>query len=321
MMNKNSRLFLFVCSCLTFQQIAVAQDTSSRVITLDVYTPPDFTALSYSCVISASSLSSYYNINHNPSEEDSATCKKYSKLITALPTQKNHKHYFDVACSLWEMNRISEAKKMFLSIIDSEAAYYTGTYHSGSDIPGDTTTNVYGYGSFTSNYKNYACRYLSKIYIEEKNFGEALKYIQYADKKYPVHYTCGTGHMWYEGELLGLYGRSYEGLEMYDSIINTFLPLGLYEQHPMLIDAIKKKYSQQEINAQLSEAEKSIVYTEESYVSDGIIYTNGSATMTLFGTPVTLWQPQLTMDKDSAKEIYAKSFRESVLYKVLTLTE
>jgi tetratricopeptide (TPR) repeat protein len=279
-----------------------------------------------------SSISSDYSIFHYPSKEDSIFCKNYSKLITAEPTKKNHIDYHSLACSLWQLGRLTEAENMFLKILASNEPYYVGTYYNSSDIPGDTTTNTYGYGSYTSNYKNYACRYLTKIYIEEKKFDQALKYIEYADKKYIVEQNCGRGYMRYQGEIDGLYSLTYEGLGMHDSIINMFLPQYSNHSNSTLTRALKKVYSQTEINEYLKVAENSIVcvvdtfqsstfitqnYGEKDEITTEIKYTSGTATMNLFGRQVTLPRPNLENGEIATRELFVKRFKESGFYKVL----
>ena len=114
-----------------------------------------------------------YAITQNPTLEDTSFIKKYAKLIASEPSKTNYHNYYLLACSLWDLNKLEEAKKMFLKIINSKASFYVNSINYSSDIPGDTTSNNYGYGSFTTNYQNYAARYLAKIYIEQKQFESA----------------------------------------------------------------------------------------------------------------------------------------------------
>ena len=93
-------------------------------------------------------------ITHSPSKADSTFYRKHSKLITVEPTKKNHSDYYFLACALWELNRLVEAEEIFLKIMDSQEPYFADTYYHSSDIPGDKSTNSYGYGSYSSNYKN-----------------------------------------------------------------------------------------------------------------------------------------------------------------------
>lgn len=328
-MNRNDRHTKYFLLTLTFvlvRQICFSQDTTSLKFQID--TTWNFPTISFSM----SSISSDYSISHYPSKEDSIFCKKYSKLITAEPTKKNHSDYHSLACSLWQLGRLTEAENMFLKIMASNEPYYVGTYYNSTDIPGDTTTKTYGYGSYTSNYKNYACRYLTKIYIEEKKFDQALKYIEFVDKKYIVEQNCGTGYMWYRGEIDGLYSLAYEGLGMYDSIINMFLPQYSNHSKGTLTRALKKVYSQTEINEYLKVAENSIVcvvdtfqsssfithnYGEKNETTTEIKYTSGTATMNLFGRQVTLATPHLENGEKVSRELFVKEFKESGFYTAL----
>jgi hypothetical protein len=324
--DRHTKYFLLTMTFVFVGQICFSQDTTSLKLQID--TTWNFPTLSFSM----SRISSDYSIFHNPSKEDSIFCKKYSKLITAEPTKKNHSNYHSLACSLWQLGRLTEAENMFLKIMASNEQYYVGTYYNSSDIPGDTTTNIYGYGSYTSNYKNYACRKLTKIYIEEKKFAKALKYIEYADKKYIVEQNCGTGYMWYREEIDGLYSLSYEGLGMYDSVINMFLPEYSNHSNGTLTRALKKVYLQTEINEYLKVAENSIVcvvdtfqsssfitrnYGEKNEITTEIKYTSGTATMTLFGREVILPRPNLENGESVTREFFVKEFKESGFYAAL----
>jgi hypothetical protein len=324
--DRHTKYFHLTLALLLVGQICYSQDTTKLKLKID--TAWNFPTISFSIPL----INSDYSITHNPSKQDSIFCKKNIKLITAEPTKKNHSNYYSLACSLWELNRLTEAKKMFLKIMDSKEPYYVGTYYHSSDIPGDTTANKYGYGSYTSNYKNYACRYLTKIYIEEKKFEQALKYIEYADKKYTAEQNCGTGYMWYRGEIEGLYGLSYEGLGKYDSIINMFLPQYSNHSSGTLIRALKKVYSQKEIDNYLKVAESSIVCVVDTFQSSSFIthkygekdetttelkYTSGKATTALFGKQVILVTPQLENGEKVSRELFVKEFKESGFYKAL----
>lgn len=332
-MNKNDRhtkYFLLTLTLVLVGQACFSQDTTKLELRID--TAWNFPTIS----ISMSSINSNYSISHYPSKEDSIFCKKYSNLITAEPTKKNHSNYHSLACSLWQLGRLTESEIMFLKILDSKKPYFIGTYYNSSDIPGDTTSNTYGYGSYTSNYKNYACRYLTKIYIEEKKFDQALKYIEYADKKYIVEQNCGTGYMSYRGEIDGMYSLSYEGLGMYDSIINMFLAEYSNHSKGTLTRALKKVYSQKEIDEYLKVAENSIVcvvdtfqsssftthnYGEKNETTTEIKYTSGTATMSLFGRQVTLPRPNLESGESVSRELFVKRFIESGFYSALLNNE
>ncbi len=328
--NRHTKYFLLTLTFVFVGQICFSQDTSSLKFQID--TTWNFPTVSFSM----SSISSDYSISHYPTKEDSLFCKKYSKLITAEPTKENHSDYHSLACSLWQLGRLTEAENMFLKIIASNEPYYVEAYYNASDISGDATIKTYGYGSYTSNYKNYACRYLTKIYIEEKKFDQALKYIEYDDKKYLAEQNCGTGYMWYRGEIEGLYGLAYEGLGMNDSIINMFLPQYSNHSNRTLIRALKRVYTPTEINEYLKMAENSIVcvaytfqsssfiiqnYGEKNEIASELKYTSGTATMYLFGRQITLAPPALEDEEKVSKELFVKEFKESGFYTALINNE
>lgn len=276
----------------------------------------------------------YPEITHYPTKADTEFCVKHTPLIKAQPSKTNYKDFYNLAVALWQTQRIAEAEPMFLKIVNSNAAYYLTDKYFSSDIPGDTNTNIYGYGSFTFSYKHEACMYLSKIYIEKKQFALARKYIELADKKYKEQHNCGTGYRWYREEIDGLYSMAYEGLGLYDSIIKLNIPMyNSYKIGP-LIRALKKVYTQKEIEEQLNIALNSIQCKIDSFKSYSmeyhnwgqpnqtetkIEYTSGSANIFLFGTVLTMRTPMLKLNETITREHFVKDFKESYLYKALTL--
>ena len=329
-MKKESRKFLLFI--LTYVFVIYGQPIYSQErsdVKLVTYVPD----LDFSNSISILSLSSDYTVRHHPTKKDIRNCKKYLKLINREPTQKNHANFYALACSLWEVNKLQEAEKLFLKIITSKEPYYETTYYHASDISGNESGNNYGYGSFTSNYKNGACCYLAKIYIQEKKFDEALKYLNLADKKYTISYNSGTVLQWYQREIKGLYCLCYEGLGKNDHIINIGLSDYFDHNNGVLIRAIKRVYTQKEINDYLRDAENSIVCKIDEFQSSSFIttdygkknettteirYTSGTARMTLFGKEVTLPIPDLVNGEIITKEHFVKNFKESAFVKALT---
>jgi len=272
-------------------------------------------------------------IDHSPDEEDHKNYRSNYYLINQLPTEKNHKKYFSLAVSLWELEKTAQAEKMFLNIVNSTIFSYTSTFYHNSDIPGDTTTNSYGYGSFTSSYKNYACVYLTKIYIEQKKFAKALVYLDMAVKKYIVVYNCGTGNHWQKREYDFLYAHCYGGLNQNEKVIDLLLPEFLDWNNSLLIKAIKNLYSENEIKKQLEDAERSITcvvdtFQSESYLThnygeknewkETIRYYAGSGTIKLFMKTIELPYPGLEDGETLTRDYYVKLFRESNFYTSLT---
>ena len=272
---------------------------------------------------------SFNYIYHSPDKKDHQRYNSYKTLVGRRPTLKNYKLYFDLACSLWELNKINDAEKMFLTIVNSKEKFYSTTYYHSSDIPGDKTKNIYGYGSFTSNYKNYSAIYLTKIYLEQKKFDKALQFLEDAVNKYEVTYTCGTGFHMQQEEYDFLYASCYEGLNRHRDVINLLLPSCLFRNDDIIIAAIRLTYSQREIAENLLKAEASIKCSLDSFPSfayqtiygnskkektDTISYFSGTATMSLFDRQIDMPIPNLENGEHLTKEHFIKLFKESDFY-------
>ncbi len=262
------------------------------------------------------------SIEKNPYEGDSALIENNIGLLKKSPDFKNHIIYSQLAGALWRAGRIKDAKKMFIRIEKSDEPYYTGTeFHSAG--------NTYEYGSFTSNYKNDACLFLTMIFIEEKNYALALKYLTKADKIYSINYNCGTGHNMYTRELKNLYGICYSGLKRDKDLITLHFSEFFYSDH-ILIAALKKKYTQGDLNRYLNLAVDNITIIRDSFPTlfytksdlteeDSLISTtyNGSESTILFGRKVELPPPSLKKDEKVTRSHFIKEFIESDFYTIL----
>jgi len=283
-----------------------------------------------------SSLSFFNYIYHNPQKKDERNLKRYKRFLSRKPNSKNHNKYYSLASSLWQLNRLAEAENMFVAIVESEDEFYTSSYYYSSDIPGDTTTNIYGYGSFTTNYKNEAAIYLTKIYLEQKQFDKALKYLEDAVNKYPVTYTCGTGSMWQREKYDFLYASCYLGLNRNKELLDLLLPQCLVRSDEMIIKAIKNLYTAAEITGYLNEGENSITCSLNSFPSytymtteiskgvektDSIEYYSGSATILLFGRQIDMPVPDLENGEHLTKEHFIKTYKKSDFYRKLNAKE
>ena len=297
-----------------------AQDTTLSV-TLDT---------SYFQTISVNRLQRNFNhIDHSPNQKDVQRYKNYKYLIGEKPTSENYELYYFLACSLWELQKTEEAEDMFLTIINSKEKYYSSTYSYSSDIMGDTTTSSYGYGSFTTNYKNYAATYLTKIYLEQRKFAKALQYLEDAVKKYKVTYNCGTGFQRQEDEYDLLYASCLIGLKRYREVMDILFPFCLDRNDNIIITAIRKTYSKKQIQDYLKEAETSIKCLLDTFPSysyrisnygtnkektDTISYFSGTATITLFGRIIIMPLPYLENGEQIKKEKFLNLFKESDFY-------
>jgi len=266
---------------------------------------------------------------HDSAEKDQKLFDSVGYLINAEPSLQNHEIYLNLAESLWELNKLEEAKKMFVNIINSQKPFYQNDYHYSSDIPGDTTKNIYGYGSFTYNYKNSACVYLTRIYIEQNKFDTAINYLNEAVNKYKVSYSCGTGYHMQQERYRYLYGLCYEGLGMEKELFDLLIPYCFDWQNETIIRAIKKKYSKIEIKKYLDDAINSIDCKLDDKQSSTFITTNsgekdektieikyygGTGTMYLFGRKIDLQNPVPENGQRLSRQYFVKMVKESSFY-------
>lgn len=277
-----------------------------------------------------SSGSYNYLLSATPDSTDSVIINTKMDLLEKLPNENNYYDYYLLANSLFNYGYLDSAENMLLRILNSKAKCLSGNYYHSSDIPGDTSTNTYGYGSYTSNYKNYASRLLAKINLRRGNGKKALRFTRLADKKYKVRYNCGTGNMFYRQELDGLYALSLSLLSRNSIIIRKYLPEFDGMVSDILIKAIKQKYSQKEIEYFLKVAENSIVFIKDTFetnitqisydsengleTSQEIKYISGKAMMKLFHKRVKLTCPILDNGDVATKEIFLKTFLNSHFY-------
>lgn len=279
---------------------------------------------------------SEYKIEHNPTEEDEKLYEKYSYLLTSIPNEKNYENYYKLACSSWNLGKLDEAEKLFLTIIQSTKPFYTNSYHFNSDIPGDNSTNSYGYGSYTSNYKNYAARYLCEIYLEKNDFLQAESYLSQAKEVYQIHYNCGTGHKMYQDELDRLQILCLQGMDQYEEIIQKYLNKYSENNCANLVNAIQKVYSKDQIFEELIKCESTLVLKLDEFPSQTYTYKNygkkneelvieseyfsGEAKIVLFGQEIELEKPILENGAKVTKEDFLNEFRNTTFYQNLVRT-
>jgi len=272
-------------------------------------------------------------LRHDPDEEDKAHVKTYGYLSSQQPDAKNYKTYYSLACAFWEVGNLKKAAQLFLTIFNSRDKFYSATDKHSSDVEGDLASALYGYGSYTSNYKNSAAIYLTKIYIEQQKFDSALSFLKDAEKKYGVSFSCGTGYRQQKNEYDFLYASIYEGQKEYDKVMELLLPECLERGDEIIVRTIKKLYSQKQVEEKLREAEDSMVFTPDTEPSysytmgynadhvlenkDTVTYYKGHATIYLFGKKVNVPDPHLGNGERATKELYLKEFRETSFYESL----
>lgn len=315
--NISCTIFLLVLSCFLFtvsQNPLLAQ--SSKATDSDKFELP--TSFSY---WPPSFQSVEMIIEKLPKAGDNNLLRKHGSLITSDPDLNNYQSYSYVAEALWRAGRIAAAKSMFEKIEQSKESFYTeNSFHPSS--------SQYGYGSYSSNYKNNACFYLMKIFLEEKEYDKALSYLVKADKAYSVGFNCGTGQNAYENRMRNYYAACYRGLGQDEKAIALHLSQIFYSDD-ILISLLRKKYSQQEINRQLQQALSTIsilrdelptkLFTKDTEGRDSLVatYLSGTSTMQLFGKTVSLPEPDLEDGGTINRNLVIQEFKSSDFYRKL----
>ncbi|XLS27792.1 tetratricopeptide repeat protein [Flavobacteriaceae bacterium M23B6Z8] len=72
-------------------------------------------------------------------------------------------------------------------------------------------------------YKNRACKSLAELYLQQKDFDSALKYIRLTEK-YPYKHFCGNEYAANDIYMATLYARSYYGLNEVEKALSYSLP-------------------------------------------------------------------------------------------------
>ena len=260
-----------------------------------------------------------------PSEIDKENLKKYGYLVDQEPSLQNYPIYSQLAQSLWELNMIDSAERMLQAILQSNELFYTNQYSSSSDIPGDTTSNVYGYGSVVWNYKHKAAKCLSKIYIERKLYDSAQYFLDLAKGEYKEQYNCGTGHRFYQNSLDEIQLTIYEGKSAHQKIIDTLLPNSFENNGYALSQAIKKVYPRWEIDSLLKVAANSMIFTPDdemsiyytstikngTEVNDTTRYFGAEAKISFFGLQLSLYPDLQEEGVRVNREMMLAKFRNS----------
>jgi tetratricopeptide (TPR) repeat protein len=187
---------------------------------------------------------------------------------------------YNIGVILEEQGNLTEAKKVFKRILKSN---YNEFDPGGGGLM----------GSQYALYKHNSCEHLSDIYLEEKNYEEAEKYIRLFDKKYPYRHFCGNELSAYEIFKARYYAKVYDGKGLTEKAIRKLLPFTFYNglaSNETLIGEltalIEKMYTTKQINQAMALAVASLkikysrrdeyadieLFGEKVKVHDGILF-------------------------------------------------
>jgi hypothetical protein len=324
---------LLTCLFLVSVQFAFAQQ---KIPQKKVVKPlPEIKVRGVQQLIPKYSFSSdqFFNfIRHSSSQDDKLNANKFAYLKDRLPNLQNIDNYFALACAYWNLNQLQDAEFLFKKIYDS-ANIFNITARYNSDVKGDTSTNLYGYGSYSYNILNDVCIYLCMINIENEKFEQANKYLNDAKKKYKTSYSCGTGANLQQDKYDFLTGLCFEGMGEYQKALNLLAPKALVRNDDISIRIIKKLYAPTEIQKELERAMDAITfkaYDHQSYsytttystdkntsVNDTNFYYISNAKITFLNVEYEVPSIQISDPTMDNKFIHIAKFKQTYFYRKL----
>lgn len=193
---------------------------------------------------------------HEDEELDSALIV-FRQFRTQFPdSELLPRAHYNIGYILNEQGKTDEAKTVLKEII---ASNYNEKDPGGRGLM----------GSQYALYKHYSCEQLAAIYLDEKNFIEAEKYVRLFDKKYPYEHFCGNELTAYQIFKSRSYAKVYDGQGKIDDAIKKLIPhvfyTGLADNDELIKDLIlllDKRYRTDEIKNELKKSITTLRITE-----------------------------------------------------------
>jgi tetratricopeptide (TPR) repeat protein len=161
-------------------------------------------------------------------------------------------------------------------------------------------------------YKHQSASRLAELFLQQKDYQEAIYYTQLADKKYPYQHFCGNELTASEIYIAYSYARAYQGLNKLDRAIKYLIPhtfyTGLAENdhiNELLIKLLFLRYSTQEIENLIAEAKESLTIK------------NGRANIKFLGKKITYGEEALFYNLNDVNPAFFDRSEEELLQAVL----
>ena len=185
--------------------------------------------------------------------------ENYTELIQKYPKSKfqfralNNKGIAEL-----DYKDFDKAKKTFLEVLNSNA---------NDKEKGGAGTGIMG--EPYANYKNRACRILTDIELKNKNYNEAIRFLDLT-KKYPFQHFCGNAHAAEQINIAEMYAKCYLGLNQYEKAYDILLPHiidnGLASNTHLVnttINALLKNYKKDKLKKEFENSFKTISIEKE----------------------------------------------------------
>lgn len=184
----------------------------------------------------------------------------YEELIKEFPKSKfifralNNKGHAE-----FQLNDTDKAKETFLKVLNS-GANDNEKGGAGSGIMAEPYAM----------YKNTACKILAEIEMKNKNYREAISYLDLT-KKFPYSHFCGNAYAAEEIYMATMYSECYLGLNEYEKAYDILLPNiienGLARNDHLVktaFDAFLKNHTKEELKVQFENAFQNIITERET---------------------------------------------------------
>lgn len=248
---------------------------------------------------------------HEDEELDSALIV-FRQFRTQYPNSElSPRVHYNIGYILNEQGKKDEAKTVFKEVL---ASNYNEKDPGGRGLMGPQYAL----------YKHFSCEQLADIYITEKNYVEAEKYVRLFDKKYPYEHFCGNELTAYQIFKSRSYAKVYDGQGKTDEAIKQLIPhifyTGLADDDELIKDLIlllDKRYKTDDIKSELIKSISTLKIIDSKKRGE-------IATIELYGLKINvneyalydLNNPDFEMnEKLEGQEKYLKAIRTNELFK------
>lgn len=245
---------------------------------------------------------------HEDEELDSALIA-FRQFRTQYPNSElSPRVHYNIGYILNEQGKRDEAKIVFKEVL---ASNYNEKDPGGRGLMGPQYAL----------YKHFSCEQLADIYITEKNYVEAEKYVRLFDKKYPYEHFCGNELTAYQIFKSRSYAKVYDGQGKTDEAIKQLVPhvfyTGLADNDELIKDLIlllDKRYKTEEIKDELIKSKSTLKITDSKKRGE-------TATIELYGFKVNVNENGLYDFNNTDFEINSKLEGQDKYLKVIRTNE
>jgi len=234
----------------------------------------------------------------------------YQELIDSFPNSKlyyralNNRAFIEL-----QTDDKEGAKATFLEILNSNAD--------------DKEKGGLGSGLMAepnANYKNRATNILARLAYDEKDYKEALKYLD-LNKKYPYQHFCGNAHASNRIYMSTMYAKCYIGLNQldkaYEQLFPNIIENGLADNSELVeltYSTLLKNYNKKELKRLYAEAFKNYEVVKSKKKKD----FKEDYYITFLGTRIKLRSWRLAfLDEDKKEKAINAMYENSKFYKLL----